>query len=196
GVGLAAGIKLVPLFFVAYLLVLRQWRAAVTATSIFAVTVAGSWLVLPEDSREYWNRTFFQSNRIALDTHPANQSLRGAIAHLTQHTAPMRLWVPLSCVVGVAGLVVAAGLYRYGERVLSITLAGLTSCAVSPFSWSHHWVWFVPLLVWLVHRAQTRPRWWLAAAALYLSIGAWTYEWSPEWVVVGFCLFPPSWPIA
>jgi alpha-1,2-mannosyltransferase len=31
-------------------------------------------------------------------------------------------------------------------------VVGLAGAAASPFSWSHHWVWFVPLLVYLGHR--------------------------------------------
>ncbi|MBF6328836.1 DUF2029 domain-containing protein [Nocardia transvalensis] len=196
GVGLAAGIKLVPLYFVVQYLVLRKWRAAGTAAAAFVATIAVSWLVLPSDSRQYWTSTFFHSERIALDTHPANQSLRGAFAHLMGHPAPVWLWAPLAGVVAIAGLTVTAALHRRGDRLLSITLAGMTACAVSPFSWSHHWVWFVPLLVYLVHRAQARPLWWAAAAVVYPCIGSWTYEWTPDWVVVGFCMFPPWWPIA
>lgn len=196
GAGLAAGIKLVPLYFVVEFLALRQWRAAVTAATVFAASVVGTWLVLPSDSRQYWTSTFFQSDRIALDTHPANQSLRGAIAHLTKHAAPLGLWAVLSALVVMAGLAVSVGLFRRGERLLSVVVAGMTACVVSPFSWSHHWVWFVPLLVYLVHRAQARPLWWLVAATLYFSIGAWTYQWTPDWVVVGFCMFPPWWTIA
>ena len=39
--------------------------------------------------------------------------------------------------------------------------------AVSPFSWSHHWVWVVPLVVYLGHRALVvGSRWSLVALGL------------------------------
>ncbi len=196
GVGLAAGIKLVPIYFIAQFVVLRQWRAAVTAGAAFAATIAVAWIVLPTDSRQYWTSTFFQSNRIADDMHPSNQSVRGVIAHLTHHPAPMWLWLLIAVPLALVSLVLVAGLYEHGEHLLAVTLAGLTACAVSPFSWDHHWVWYVPLLVYVVHRAQTRPVWWLAAAALFVSVGAWTWEYDPNYVVVGLFLFPPWWPLA
>ncbi len=82
GVGVAAGIKLTPAYFVLYYLVLRKWRAAVVAVGTGAATVAVSWLILPDDSLQYWTETFFESTRIAEDSHPSNQSIRGVIAHL------------------------------------------------------------------------------------------------------------------
>ncbi|MET8651716.1 glycosyltransferase 87 family protein [Nocardia aurea] len=196
GVGIAAGIKLVPGYFVVQFLALRQWRAAATASGVFVATVAVSWVVLPEDSRRYWTSTFFQSGRIAVDTHPANQSLRGALAHLIGRPAPVWLWLVLAAAVAVLSSAVVAELYRCGERLLAVTLAGLTACMVSPYAWGHHWVWFVPLLVYLVHRAQYRRGWWIAAIALFLSTGAWAYHWSPTWVSIGVFLLPPSWPVS
>ncbi|MFF3228542.1 glycosyltransferase 87 family protein [Nocardia suismassiliense] len=194
GVGLAAGIKLVPSYFVVQFLALRQWRSAATAVAVFVASIVLAWIVLPTDSRQYWTSTFFQSNRIADDMHPSNQSLRGAIAHLTHHPAPIWLWVLLAGAVALVSLAITAGLHQRGERLLAVTLAGLTACAVSPFSWDHHWVWFVPLFVYLVHKAQSQWRWWIVVAALFVSIGAWTWEYDPDYVVVGLFLFPPWWP--
>ena len=51
GTGLAAGIKLTPLIFVAYLALTGRVRAAVTATGVFAVTVAAGFAWLPARSR-------------------------------------------------------------------------------------------------------------------------------------------------
>lgn len=196
GVGLAAGIKLVPLFFVAQFVVLRQWRAAMVASITFVATIVVAAAVLRSDSRQYWTHTFFESDRIAPDTMPANQSIRGVIAHITDRQAPVWLWLLIAVPVAVAGLWVAAELNRRGEVLLGVTVAGLTSCAVSPFAWNHHWVWFVPLLVDLVNRAQSQARWWWAAAGLYVAVGAWAYHWNDRWVVTGWFLFPPSWPIS
>ena len=195
GVGLAAGIKLTPLYFVAVFLALRQWRAAATAGAVFAATIVGAWLVLPVDSRQYWTSTFFQSTRIADDTHPSNQSIRGVIAHITGAPTPVWLWILLAAAVATLGLWLTARLSAAGEHLLAVTLSGLTAAAVSPFSWSHHWVWFVPLAVYLVHRALTQPRWWIAAGALYVVAGAWPYHWDDTNVVIGLFLYPPAWPV-
>ncbi|MFD3748526.1 glycosyltransferase 87 family protein [Nocardia sp. NPDC058633] len=195
GIGIAAGIKLTPLYFIAQYLAQRQWRAAATAVGTFVASIGLTALVLPRDSYQYWTSTFFHSGRIAPDEHPANQSIRGAIAHLTHGPAPVWLWLLIAVPIALVALWLAAVLVRRDEPLLSVTLGGLTACAVSPYSWGHHWVWFVPLLVYLIHRAQTRAPWWLAAAALYLAIAAWTYTYTPTWVSVGTFLLPPWWPL-
>lgn len=195
GVGIAAGIKLTPLYFIAQYLAQRQWRAAATGALTFIASIGLTALVLPSDSYQYWTSTFFHSGRIAPDVHPANQSLRGAIAHLTHGPAPVWLWLLIAVPIALVALWLAAVLVRRGEPLLSVTLGGLTACAISPYSWGHHWVWFVPLMVYLIHRAQTRAPWWLAAAALYLAIAAWTYTYTPTWVSVGTFLLPPWWPL-
>ncbi|MGV9662950.1 glycosyltransferase 87 family protein [Nocardia niigatensis] len=193
GVGVAAGIKLVPAFFIVQYLVLRQWRSAARASATLAATIALAWLVSPGDSREYWFSTFFHAERIAPDTDPANQSIRGVLAHLTAGGAPIWLWLFVAGAVAGAGLTLVVALDRCGERLLAVTLGGMTACAVSPFSWGHHWVWFVPLLVHLVHRAQARPGWWLAAALLFVATGAWTYQWTPDFASVGVFVLPKPW---
>ncbi len=194
GVGIAAGVKLTPAYFVLYYLALRQWRSAAVAVGTIAATIAVSWAVLPQDSWQYWTRTFFDSTRIADDGHPANQSLKGALTRLLDHPAPTWLWLLCAAAVVAASMWVVVRLHRGGERLLAITIAGLSAAVVSPFSWSHHWVWFVPLLVWLIDRALVRAWWWLAVIAILGITGSWSYR-SPETgVLVGLYLFPPpSW---
>ncbi|MFG1774678.1 glycosyltransferase 87 family protein [Nocardia salmonicida] len=196
GIGIAAGIKLTPLYFIAQYLAQRRWRAAATGALTFLASIGLTALVLPRDSYQYWTSTFFHSGRIAPDVHPANQSLRGAIAHLTHGPAPVWLWLLIAIPIALAALWLSAVLVRRGEPLLSVTLGGLTACAISPYSWGHHWVWFVPLLVYLIHRAQTRAPWWLAAGGLYLAIAAWNYTYTPTWVSVGTFLLPPWWPLS
>ena len=45
--GIAAGIKLVPLIFIPYLLLTRRFRQAAVAAAAFAATVAAGFIVLP-----------------------------------------------------------------------------------------------------------------------------------------------------
>lgn len=194
GIGLATGIKLIPGYFLVHALVLRQWRRAVVASIAIVASILGTWILLPTDSCQYWTATFFQSNRIGDDAHPANQSLSGVVAHTTGHPTPMWLWLLLVGITGTVSFVVVVRLHRRGERLLAMALSGLTASAVSPFSWSHHWVWFVPLFIYIVHRCLSDPRWVAAGAALYLAAGAWPYTWDKADVVVGLFLFPESWP--
>jgi alpha-1,2-mannosyltransferase len=149
GVGIAAGIKLTPLIFVAYLLVVRRFRAAAVATGTFAGTVL---LALPLRSEfvEYWlDGTFADSGRVYGDvasTH--NQSLRGLLLRsgLVEGRVPW-VWVASAIVVGVVVLVVAARATQQGRRLQAVTICGMCAAVVSPWSWGHHWVWILPLAV-------------------------------------------------
>src|SRR5580693_793855 len=65
GIGIAAGVKLTPLIFIPYLLLIRKYRQAATATAVFAATVALGYAILPRDSRTYWaDGLFLKANRI------------------------------------------------------------------------------------------------------------------------------------
>ncbi len=192
GTGIAAGVKLTPAYFVLYFLVLRQWRVAAVAVGALASTIALGWLLLPEDSRKYWGGTFVRSERIGERlAHPSNQSLRGTMARLSGDDPPTWLWLLLAILIAALSLWIAARLHAAGERLLSVTIVGLTAAVVSPFSWTHHWVWVVPLIVWLVHRALASWRWWLLPAALFVVLGAWPYRYArlPD-PRIGFYLFP------
>ena len=52
GTGVAAGIKLVPLIFIPYLLLARKFRQAAMACAGFAFTVLLGFVILPKDSTE------------------------------------------------------------------------------------------------------------------------------------------------
>ena len=54
GIGLAAGIKLVPLIFIPYLLLTRRFRQAVVATLMFGAMAGAGFEVLPQASRQWW----------------------------------------------------------------------------------------------------------------------------------------------
>jgi alpha-1,2-mannosyltransferase len=153
GVGLAASIKLTPLVFVAYLLLTRRYRAAVTAVATFAATVAVGFAVLPTQSRVFWlDGVFYQQDRIGNTANPANQSLAGAVARLAGSTAASTAgsrpwWVAAVLVTSVAGIAVAAWAHRRGHRLAGVICCAVTGLLISPISWTHHWVWAVPLLL-------------------------------------------------
>jgi alpha-1,2-mannosyltransferase len=162
GVGIAAAIKLTPLVFVVYLLLTGRVRAAATATATFAAAVGVGFGVAPADSLRYWrDGTFAAADRISAVASTSNHSLNGLLARLD---APGWLGIAASVAVGIAGLAVAVLAHRRGEELLGLTLCGLVSAAAAPFAWSHHFVWFGPLVVLLAHRGVAGDR--RAAAAL------------------------------
>jgi alpha-1,2-mannosyltransferase len=149
GIGLAAGLKLTPALFIVYLLVTRRFRAAAVATATFAATVGLGFAVAPTDSATYWlHGRFDDVNRISHDP-LANTSVSGLLLRL--HGSPTEASIA-SIVVASAAVVISAMAYRRGQAVLALAIVGLASAAASPFSWSHHWVWFAPLVVHLGYR--------------------------------------------
>ncbi len=179
GIGLAAGIKLTPLLFIPYLVLTGRRREA-TVASVTALATAGvGYLVAPRASVTYWSGVVFESTRIAEPAMISNQSLRGMLARLGDGSVPggFGVWFVLAALFTVAGLAVAVRLWQAGQYLLGTTLCGLTACMVSPFSWGHHWVWFVPLLALLcleVFRTGDR-RSALGAGALLLAGGSVLY---------------------
>lgn len=77
-IGLAAGIKLTPAIFIAYLLLTRRLRAAAAAAAAFAGTVAVGFAVMPSAAAHFWNGTFLGPARISPVQDPQNESLMGA----------------------------------------------------------------------------------------------------------------------
>jgi alpha-1,2-mannosyltransferase len=178
GVGLAAGFKLTPLIFIPYLLLTRRFRAAAVAAATFAVTVLGSFVLLPTAARRYWlGGLFLRPNRLGNVHYVGNQSLYGAALRLLGTDAAARPYQLLAeVVVGVAGLMLAAWASRRGLEMVGVLVCALTGLLISPVSWSHHWVWVAPALVVLADFAS-RPvsvaaaaNWrrasWLGAAAV------------------------------
>jgi len=147
-IGLAAGIKLVPLIFIPYLLLTRRIRQAAVAALAFAGTVAAGF-ALPADSRTWWlHGLFAQGSRTGFPGRDINQSLPGLITRLSGSVAAGKpIWLVLSVLTLIAGLGCAALLHRLGHPMLGILTCAMTGLLASPVSWDHHWVWIVPVVV-------------------------------------------------
>jgi alpha-1,2-mannosyltransferase len=157
GVGLAAAVKLTPLVFVGYLLVIRRWRAAATALAVFAAAGLLGFLVAPADSAVFWfDGTFAAADRISDVGGPSNHSLNGLLAR-SGAEGPLP-WLAGAAVLGAVTVALAVRAHRAGDEVLAVTLCGLASAALAPFAWSHHYVWVVPLAVLLGARALAGNR--------------------------------------
>ncbi|WP_439032784.1 glycosyltransferase 87 family protein [Gordonia terrae] len=199
GIGLAAGLKLTPLFVIVYLLLTRQWRVAGVALATFAGTVAVGFLIVPRDAWAYWTRHLVDTDRIGRADSPANQSVRGALSQMFAYfdigrfadagpggpvyQAPTWVWVPVALIVAAVGLCAAVVAHSESKELLAATIVGMTMCAVSPFAWGHHWVWCVPLLVvaldLAMRRGTTAGSWWywLGPVGVIASTFTWWRHW-------------------
>jgi alpha-1,2-mannosyltransferase len=151
-IGVAAAIKLIPLIFVAYLLLTRRFRAAAVAVGTFlALTVVG-WVAMPAAATDYWGHgLFIRPGRVATVVGPkyvSNQSLHGmAVRVLDDTPAATVVWLVAGLIVGATGLSLAVLAHRRGEELAGVVLTAVTGLLLSPIAWSHHWVWIAPLLV-------------------------------------------------
>jgi len=207
--GLAAGIKLVPLLFILYLLVTRRFRQAAVAAGAFAATVAVGLIAFPSASVTWWpGGDFIQAGRTGFVGGQQNQSLRGALTRLIGSVnGAQAAWLAVAAVVALAGLAAAVLLHRRGLAFAGLMACALTALLVSPVSWDHHWVWLAPGLALLLdagHRAARPPRpspcavgpatagptahggplggraWYALAAGTWLIFAAWPHFWSAK----------------
>jgi hypothetical protein len=200
GIGIAAGVKLTPALFAVFLALVgavQAWRAmragrrlwnpalrrAAVALTAFAGTAVLAALLLPYDSRDFWTRMVFAANRVGQAQDTANQSIRGVLARLLHTTNPEHSWLLMAVLVGLLGLAVAVAAASAGERLPAGPAWAACACAVtalliSPVSWSHHWVWCVPVVLLLGSEALRRrdPLWRAGAglvAVLFCSYVLW-----------------------
>jgi alpha-1,2-mannosyltransferase len=174
-VGIAAGIKLTPAIFLLFLIVSGQRRDARRGVAAAAATVIVGWLLLPGASQAFWvEHRFAESSRVGSVQFVANQSIYGAIARvLGGRYAVPSVYLPLAATVLVLGMRQAVRLHRSGRAVPAICWCGFTGLLVSPISWSHHWVWAVPLVAWAATRAMERRAAALLAIGTAAAFAAW-----------------------
>ncbi|MFJ1705743.1 glycosyltransferase 87 family protein [Kitasatospora sp. NPDC088346] len=189
-IGIAAGIKLTPGLFAVYLLITGRIRAAFVAGFTFLATFALGAAVLPDATWGFWTKYLYDSTRVGKTEIVDNQSVRGAVARLLHSADPGTLATLASACVALAGLAVAGWAHRSGRwtpraEAWGVCCAAVTAVLISPISWTHHWVWCVPMLVLLAAEAaheHSRPtavrrlRWrpiFGATLLAFLSFGMW-----------------------
>ena len=188
--GVAAGIKLVPLIFVPYLLITRRFREAAATIAGFLLTVAVGFVVLPHDSSRWWLHGMFMAdgNRAGFMGWAGNQSLRAIITRFAGSVAAGQdPWIAAALVALILGMTAAYLLDRAGYPVPALLATALTGLLVSPISWDHHWVWIALAIAVTGHyavAAARRPqqagggrrtaRWlWALIAGMIFFFGAW-----------------------
>ena len=164
--GIAAGLKLTPLVFVVLLLLVGRRAAAGRAALAFTATVAVGFVVMPGSAGTYWADSLLDARRVGPPALAHNQSVYGALTRLLDGPPPTWMWLAVAGPISLAVLIVGARWWRRGDRVLGTCLAALAMLFASPVSWTHHWVWAVPVALAL----WARNRWAAAAwAAVFVA---------------------------
>lgn len=145
GTGLAAGLKLTPAIFGVIFLFQRRWWAALGSFVTFLATVlVGNKTVV--DGTSYWAGTFKDSTRIGDHTHPAAQSLKSVLIRVyDQDSSAIWGWIVGAIIVAMCAILWV--FIQYNLVALSVAAVGIVACVVSPFTWTHHYVWVALLIV-------------------------------------------------
>lgn len=188
GIGLATSVKLTPALFIVYLMITRQWRAAATAIGTAIGVTLGMFAVAGPESRAYFTRVLWQTERVGAADMTPNQSLAGLLARLYDSIeTPGLLWLAFAVLVLALGLSRASTARADGDELTAFTLVGLTTNVISPISWTHHLVWVIPAIVVLADAAARRRD---ASRALFHRTGHSTSYGGPPGVTG---LRPPIW---
>ena len=176
-VGLAAGIKLVPAITGFYLLAQRRFAAAIWSGVVFLATIGLMLAIIPRETRRYFTALVFDPARTGPIYSAINQSWRGALARLAGQdgSAGSMAWIVLCLLTVLLGVWALWRASAAGDRTGALLAAQLTGLLVSPISWSHHWIWVLPLLTWAFFgpaAGDRRVRWlagaWLVAVYSYV----------------------------
>ena len=190
--GIAAAVKLTPLIFVAHLFLTGRWRDGLRALGTFAGLQALMFLLMPGGAVRYWTEAAFDPSRIGGVHWIFNQSLNGLVSRATRDaTWSTALALGIAAVLAVPAGWLVRRLHRRGENLAALLVTAFLGLLASPVSWSHHWVWVVPLIALLV--AKRRLGWAALVTVLFASCvvmlvpngGDTEFGWGLGWSVPG-----------
>ncbi|HEX2130585.1 MAG TPA: glycosyltransferase 87 family protein [Actinophytocola sp.] len=152
-VGVAAAVKLTPLIFVPHLWLVGRRADAVRAVVTFVALQGLLLLIIPHDFTRFWTVAVTDPERTGPTFWAGNQSVHALILRLSD-LAP---W-SLAAAIGVGALLAIPAVWlvrryhRANRPLTALLVTAFFGLLLSPVSWSHHYVWVVPLLVLLLSR--------------------------------------------
>ena len=185
-IGLAASIKLTPALFVIFLLLLGKKREALWGMISFAFFTGIGAIFQPQQTLAFAMSLLGGNTHTASPLYVGNQSLLGVFFRLIgKGTSTTLLGLPIAGIIALLAVVVAAHWWRRGAKVFAVGLVGLATCLASPLSWTHHYVWILPLGIAMLQQIA-RIRW---AGPTDTRLPRWVTIASAVWVMwVSVCL--------
>jgi alpha-1,2-mannosyltransferase len=157
GVGVATALAISPVFFIGYLALTRQWRAAGTAVGTATVLSVSALLLAPSETAAWFGEVLWRIDRTGGVNEPANQSLAGVLARLYDSTTtPVLLWLSFSLLLVAVGLIRARSAHSDGDEIAAFTLVALTAAIVGPVTDTWELVWVLVAILILVDAAARR----------------------------------------
>jgi alpha-1,2-mannosyltransferase len=155
-IGVASAIKLTPLIFIPHLILTRRHADAARAAGTFVALQGLAWLLLPSDSLRFFTGAMMAGNGNRT-FEAANQSINGLVQRLSGE-APDAFAISLTLAViclAVHAILVRA-LHRHEQHLAALLATAFCGLLISPVTWTHHWVWVVPLCLLLGYRVYRR----------------------------------------
>lgn len=150
-VGAAAGIKLTPAVTGLYFAARKRWFTAIWSALVFFGTILLTYLFAPGETDKYFRELLGDAHRIGPVGSATNQSLRGALSRLLGHDVVSGpVWIAAALVTAVLAFFAWRALDS-SDRLGTLIIVQLFGLMVSPISWSHHWIWLIPVILWLVY---------------------------------------------
>ncbi|WP_051133340.1 mannosyltransferase [Nocardia paucivorans] len=150
-VGVVAGIKLTPAISGLYFAARRRWVTALWSAVVFAATVGLSFLLAPAETRRYFGTLLGDADRIGPVGSVWNQSLRGTLSRLLGTDVETGPWWLAGVALTTAMAWFAWRALRRDDLLGTLVVVQLFGLMISPISWSHHWGWLLPTVLWLVY---------------------------------------------
>ena len=146
--GLATSIKLTPALFAVYLLGAGRRRpaAGIALTTLAVAAVAA--VALPGASAHYWSRLAHGDTGLPAESivYLTNQSVLGTWLRIVGLGGAQTLTgLLLAATVAGVGIYSAVRWHRLGRDIFAVMVCGVAGLLASPVSWSHHFVWVLPL---------------------------------------------------
>jgi alpha-1,2-mannosyltransferase len=157
-VGVAAAVKLTPLIFVPHLWLIGRRADAVRALATFGALQALLLAIIPHDFARFWTVAVTDPARTGPTFWAGNQSLNGLVLRLSD-VAPWALAaaVGIGAALAVPAVILVRRCHRDGRPLAALLVTAFFGLLLSPVSWSHHYVWVVPLIVLLLGRLGEHP---------------------------------------
>ena len=176
-VGVAAAIKLTPAAFVLYFLLRRDFRSAVAAAVTGVVATGLGFLVDASASARYWFGG--PASGVSGSVFYTNETVQAVLARLGMTgTALTAVWFVAALIL----LFLVVPIVRRADPAIALSAVAAFALAVSPTSWSHHWVWVAPALVAVgAHVLRDRSRGWaVVGGVLVVAFYVAPFRWLPR----------------
>jgi alpha-1,2-mannosyltransferase len=191
--GIAAAIKIYPIFFIGVWIARRQWHQAITALASGAITTALAWVLWPKHSTTFFFHRLTSGREIS--------HFHGNIHWRSSSSSPYSFFYRppfdggswessaglLAClVVAIFGIWVGVRLWNRGYHLTSFVAVLIGSTLSAPVVWDHYfaWVLLLPLVAYEV--GWRRPTAWMALIALAALMVPWGIMRDENFSYVGF----------